>query len=162
MGTETFLKIKELLDSKKFEYKHLVHEHVVTSEDAAKIRDTNIHDALKAIILKAQLKDGSFKFFQAVIPANERIDLKKLKILLDSKNVSLASPSEVLKETGCTVGSVPPFAQLFGMDVYLDNSALKRDMVVFSAGTHTDSIKMKAQDYYNAVEPKVEEIRKIY
>lgn len=169
MTTETFLQIKKILDDSKLEYTHLTHEHVSTSEDAAKIRGTNLDDAAKAIILKAEFKieneDGtinkSFKFIQAVIPANQRIDLKKLKIILGSKNVSLASPDEVLERTGCTIGSVPPFGKLFNIPMYMEESILKKDLIVFSAGTHNDSIQMNAQDYYGILEPIVAEFKKI-
>jgi Ala-tRNA(Pro) deacylase len=160
MTTETFLKIREILNQAKVEYTHLTHDYVRTSEDAAKIRGTNIEDAAKAIILKIQFKEGNYDFIQAIIPANQRIDLKKLKILLDSKNVALASPDEVLERTGCTVGSVPPFGKLFNIPMYMDESILKKDFIVFSAGTHNDSIKMNAQDYYTILEPHVVEIKK--
>jgi Ala-tRNA(Pro) deacylase len=161
MSVETFLKIKNILDKSRVDYRHLMHEHVSTSEDAAKIRGTNLEDAAKAIILKVQNKDNSFSFIQAVIPANLRIDLKKLKIILDSKNVALASPDEVLEQTGCTIGSVPPFASLlFNILMYMDESILQKDFIVFSAGTHNDSIEMKAQDYLVILDPKVVEFKK--
>jgi Ala-tRNA(Pro) deacylase len=160
MTTETFLKIKKILDDAKVDYTHLTHEHVSTSADAALIRGTNIEDAAKAIILKVQSRDGSFNFIQAIIPANQRIDLKKLKILLESKNVALASPDEVLERTGCTVGSVPPFGKLFNIPMYMEESILKKDLIVFSAGTHNDSIQMKAKDYYEILGPNVVEFKK--
>jgi Ala-tRNA(Pro) deacylase len=164
MTTETLLKIKKILDDKKVEYVHLTHEHVTTSEDAARIRGTNLEDAAKALILKAEFKDDAgnrtFRFIQAIIPADQRIDLKRLKIILDSKNVALASPDEVLEKTGCTIGSVPPFGKIFNIPMYMDESILKKDLIVFSAGTHNDSIQMKAKDYYGLLEPKVESIRK--
>ncbi|MGV8172288.1 MAG: aminoacyl-tRNA deacylase [Candidatus Woesearchaeota archaeon] len=141
-------------------YTHLTHDYVRTSEDAAKIRGTNIGDAAKAIILKVQSKAGNYDFIQAIIPANQRIDLKKLKRILDSKNVALASPDEVLERTGCTVGSVPPFGILFNIPMYMDESILRKDFIVFSAGTHNDSIQMNAQDYNNILTPNIVEIRK--
>ncbi len=164
MTTETFLRIKEILDHVKVEYTHLTHDYVRTSEDAAKIRGTNIEDAAKAIILKAEYKDDagikSYRFIQAIIPANQRIDLKKLKMILESKNVSLASPDEVLERTGCTVGSVPPFGKIFDIPMYMDGSILEKDSIVFSAGTHNDSIQMKAQDYYDILEPVVVDLHR--
>jgi len=161
MTVETFLIIKDILDKSRVDYKHLIHDYVKTSEDAAKIRGTNLEDAAKAIILKAQARDGTYSFIQAVIPAHKRIDLKKLKIILDSKNVALASPDEVLQQTGCTIGSVPPFAsKLFNIPMYMDESILEKDFIVFSAGTHNDSIQMKAQDYFVVTDPKVVEFKK--
>lgn len=164
MTTETFLRIKKMLDDAKVDYTHLTHDYVRTSEDAAKIRGTDIADAAKAIILKAEYKagDGSktSDFIQAIIPADQRIDLKKLKIILGSKNVALASPDEVLERTGCTVGSVPPFGKIFKIPMYMDGSILKKNLIVFSAGTHNDSIQMKAEDYYSILEPLAVDIKK--
>jgi Ala-tRNA(Pro) deacylase len=160
MSTSTFLQIKELLDKNNVVYEHFVHAHVTTSQDAAAIRNTNLDDAAKAIICKVENRDGSFDFIQAVIQASKRIDLKKLKRFLDSKNVALASPDEVLEKTGCTIGSVPPFAILFGIKMYVDEDLLKRESIVFSAGTHTDSIQMKPHDYINIVNPVVMEFKK--
>jgi Ala-tRNA(Pro) deacylase len=161
MTIETFFAIKEILDSSKCQYTHLTHDYVKTSEDAASIRGTNIDDAAKAIILKAESVDSVPYFIQAVIPANQRIDLKKLKIILGCKNVALASPSEVFEKTGCTVGSVPPFAKaLFKIPTYLEESILSKEFIVFSAGTHHDSIMMLVRDYYRVLEPVVAQFRK--
>jgi Ala-tRNA(Pro) deacylase len=157
MSTSTFLQIKELLDSKKIEYTHLTHEHVQTSEDAARIRGTRLEDAAKALICKVQ---DTGELIQAILPANERLDLKKLKIILNTKNISLASPEEVLERTGCTIGSVPPFGILWKIRMFLDEELLKRDLIVFSAGTHNDSIQLKAEDYYSALNPIVVEMKK--
>ena len=160
MSQSTFLQIKELLDKHKIVYTHLIHEHVHTSADAAKIRGTNLEDAAKAIICKVEKRDGTYEFIQAVIPADKRIDLKKIKRFLDSRNVALASPDEVLEKTGCTIGSVPPFAILFGIKMYVDEAILEREQIVFSAGTHNDSIMMKPQDYIRIVDPVVTEFKK--
>ena len=79
---------------------------------------------------------------------------------MQTKNVALASPEEVLEHTGCTIGSVPPFANIFGLQVYMDNGLLDRETIVFSAGTHTDSIIMKPSDYVNIVKPLIVECKK--
>jgi Ala-tRNA(Pro) deacylase len=167
MTTETFLKIKEVLNDNKVEYTHLTHEHVHRSEDAAKIRGTNLDEAAKAIILKVEKKkdvDGKsekyYEFIQVVIGGDQRIDLKILRKFLDSKNISLASPEEVLERTGCTIGSVPPFGILFNLPVYMDKGLVEKERIVFSAGTHYDSIMMKPVDYCNVLSPKILELKK--
>jgi len=160
MSESTFLQIKELLDSKKVEYKHLVHEHVKTSEEAARVRGTRLEDAAKALICKVQNSGNDGELIQAIIPGNERLDLKKLKLILDAKNISLASPDEVLERTGCTIGSIPPFGILWNIRMLIDEELLKRELIVFSAGTHTDSIQLKPEDYMKVVDAKVVEIKK--
>lgn len=163
MTTTTFLQIKELLDKNKIIYEHVTHEHVHRSEDAAKIRGTNLEEAAKAIILKVEKKGENGKFFkiiQVVIGGDQRIDLKKLRVYFGSRDISLASPEEVLEKTGCTIGSVPPFGTLFNIPIYLDSGLLEKDRIVFSAGTHTDSIIMNPQDYVKILDPKIENFRK--
>jgi Ala-tRNA(Pro) deacylase len=164
MTVETFLQIKEILDNNHFEYTHLTHEHVHRSEDAAKIRGTNLNEAAKAIVLKVERKDPEkgkyYDMIQVVIAGDQRIDLKKLRTLFNSKNVALASPDEVLEKTGCTIGSVPPFGILFNLKVYMDNGLLEKERIVFSAGTHNDSIMMKPEDYIRIINPEVLELRK--
>ncbi len=156
MGIEVFEKIKKLLDEHHVNYQVLEHEHVVTSADAAKIRGTKLEEAAKALVL--QSKEGAF--VQFVIPAARRLHLKKVKKLLEVKNIALASPDDVLKKTDCTVGSVPPFGILFNIPVYLDRSILELDMLVFSAGTHNHSIKIKPKDYVLVVKPEVVDVLK--
>jgi Ala-tRNA(Pro) deacylase len=160
MAQETFLKIKKLLDDHHVHYIHYTHEHVRTSQDAASVRETNLDDAAKAIILKAKNEVGEEIFFQCVIQASKMIDLKVIKQMLNVKNAALASPDEVLEKTGCTVGSVPPFANLFGIQVYLERELLSRDKIIFSAGTHTDSIEMSPYDYVKVVNPIIADFHK--
>ncbi len=164
MTVETFLQIKELLDKNKINYTHITHEHVHRSEDAAKIRGTNLDEAAKAIILKIERKDSEnvkhYEFIQVVIGGDQKIDLKKLRLYFNSKNVALASPDEVLERTGCTIGSVPPFGILFNIPVYMDNALIDKSRIVFSAGTHNDSILMGPEDYVSIIDPKIDSFRK--
>jgi Ala-tRNA(Pro) deacylase len=94
-----------------------------------------------------------------VVGGDRRIDLKTVKKdILGVKNISLASPEEVLEATTCTIGSVPPFGNLFSIPVYLDKHlAQTQEEIVFSAGTHNDSIRMKTKDYLLAVKPIIKE-----
>lgn len=163
MTVETFLQIKKILDENNMVYTHLTHEHVHRSEDAAKIRGTNLDEAAKAIVLKVEKKDDSGKYYtfiQIVIGGDQRIDLKKLRLFFNSKNVALASPEEVLEKTGCTIGSVPPFGILFDIPVYMDKSLLDKSQIVFSAGTHNDSIIMNPEDYVNILAPEIMDLKK--
>ena len=62
--------------------------------------------------------------------------------------------------TGCNIGSVPPFGNLFGLKVYFDKKILENDIVAFNAGSHTRSIKMKAKDLARVVNPVMGEFSK--
>lgn len=156
MGKDVFLKIKKLLDSDDIEFEHIIHEHVHTSIDAAKIRGNSLEQAAKAIVLKVKgKKSGEYELIQCVLSGHKKILLKELKHLLNLKNASLASPEEVFTKTGCTIGSVPPFGHFFNLKVYADESLFEQKEIVFSAGTHNDSIRMKSIDYKKIVKPEI-------
>jgi len=157
MAEDTFEKIKKLLEGEKFEFLHLTHEHVHSSKDAAKVRGTNIEEAAKAIVLKIKKRDNEYFFVQCVVSGHRKIDLKKLKKILNAKSAALASADEVLQKTGCTIGSVPPFGNIFDLPVYADKALFENEKIVFSAGTHNDSVKMRSVDWSAVVQPVVED-----
>jgi Ala-tRNA(Pro) deacylase len=151
-------KILALLKSSGVPFEHYEHERVHTSVDAAKVRGVSLTEGAKAIILVT----GSKKIIQCVVRGHRRVDLKKLKILLNEKNISLADHETVLSATTCTVGSVPPFGNLFDppVPVYADQALFEKEHIVFSAATHHHSIKMRSEDWLNIVQPVVVDLGK--
>lgn len=154
---EIFNSIIYLLDNEGFEYQLMEHEFVHRSEDAAKIRGTNLNEAVKALILKTK----SGKIFMACINGDKRLDLKKLKSLMSEKNLSLASPEEVTETTRLVIGQVPPFPGLFSVEGYADSGIFENEYLVFSAGSHYKSIRMKSQDWKMIAGVSVEDIEKV-
>ncbi|MBW2983065.1 YbaK/EbsC family protein [Candidatus Woesearchaeota archaeon] len=161
MAEEAFKRIKDLLDEKGVEYEHYTHDHVHSSKDAAKVRGTRLEEAAKALILKDR-KSGRLSMF--IVGGDRKLDLKTVKKdILGTKNVSLAPADEVLEATGCAVGSVPPFGQLFSLPVYFDRHLEEtQEHIVFSAGTHHDSIRMRTRDFLSVVQPAVAAYSKPY
>jgi Ala-tRNA(Pro) deacylase len=158
MALDMYHKIIALLDASGLRYELFEHEHVHTSHDAARIRGTKLEEAAKAIVLET----GSGKIVQCIVSGHRKLDLKKVKLLLGEKNISLASPEKVLAATGCTVGSVPPFGNLFSppLSVYADQDVFSRDYVVFSAGSHNHTVRMLAHDWAAMAQPKIVDIGK--
>ncbi len=157
MAQEELKKILHLLDENNINYKHLEHEEIKKdSKSAAVVRGTKLEQGAKALILKTK----SGKLIQAVLPANRRLDLKKIKRLLNEKNVSLVSPEIVLEKINCVVGSVPPLANLWGIEILMDKILLEKEEIVFSAGTLTDSIMINPKDLAKVNGARIEEIIK--
>ena len=140
--------IKKLLDENNVQYKCWTHEPVRTSEDAAKIRGTPLESGAKALVLRSE-----GKFLMVVIAGDKKMDLKKVKEVIKSRRLSLATPEEVLQVTHCEIGSVPPFGNLVSIPVYLDRSLLRSPVINFNAGRHDTSIAMSAEDYQAVVKP---------
>lgn len=147
MSEKESLRIIEFLDGLGLEFQVLEHAPVFTSEQAASIRGAPLSHGVKAIVLKT----GSNDFVLACVSGDKKIDLKKIKKIFGAKNVSLASPADVLEKTGCEIGSVSPFGNIFGMKTFFDVEILGKQFVEFNIGLHTKSIRMRPKDLATAV-----------
>ena len=148
-------KIVDLLDQSHIEYKLTEHEPVRTSEEAARVRGTDIHSGAKAMIAKS----GS-TYYLVVLPADKKIDWKKLKLALNVKDVSLAGLDEAEQLIGLKMGAVPPFGNILNLPTVFDEEIAKIEKVNFNAGEQTRSISMKGEDLIKLVQPRIGTISK--
>ncbi len=145
--------LKRLLDENNINYKTIAHERVYTSEEAAKIRNVPLSSGVKAMVVKAD--DG---FFLVLVPGDKKIDFDKLKNKIGK--TSLAKPEDVFRITGCEVGSVHPFGNLFGLRVLMDRRVLDNETVNFNAGLHEVSINMDPKDMIGIIKPELGDFTK--
>lgn len=151
MGENTLNQIRSLFQQHNIPFKEFHHLPVRTSEEAAKIRGVDIKTGAKAMVLKAD-----DRFIMCVLSAAKRIDSNKIRSLLGAKKVRFASPEELLEKTGCEPGSVPPFGDLLGLPLYIDQSLLENKEINFNVGLLTDSMSISIQDYLKLVKGSVE------
>ncbi|MBS3062578.1 MAG: aminoacyl-tRNA deacylase [Candidatus Diapherotrites archaeon] len=149
MGAREAEQVQAYLKGLGMEFRVVTHEAVYTSEAAAKARGLELKQGVKAMVLK----DENGKVVLGLIAADKRIDLKKLAAVAGTGRLSLAKPDEVLKHTGCEVGSVHPFGNLHKLPTYLDESVKENETVDFNIGLHTHSVIMTAKDFVDAVKP---------
>jgi prolyl-tRNA editing enzyme YbaK/EbsC (Cys-tRNA(Pro) deacylase) len=149
---KVFTEIKNFLDENKIDYEFKEHEEVLTSEEAAKVRGEDIKIGAKAMILKC---DERFVMF--VLSAAKKIDSKKVKKILDCESLRFATPDEVMIITNCLPGGVPPFANIFKIDLLVDKTIVDNEFMAFNAGERTKSLKIKTKDYFLLLKPRVEE-----
>ena len=84
------------------------------------------------------------------------LDLKALRTLLEADRVELAMESE-FKEMfpDCELGAMPPFGNLYGMDVYVEEDLAAHEYITFNAGSHTELIEMRYQVFEDLVQPRL-------
>lgn len=145
-----FENIKSLLDRYGIKYETFEHEPVYTSEDAARVRGENPEIGAKSLLFIADKRP-----ILIVLPGDRKVDTTLFKNHYSIKDLRLATSQEVLEKTSVPVGAVPPFGNLMNLDTYCDRNLLESDEIVFNAGKHTISIKMKAKDYQRLVKPVV-------
>jgi Ala-tRNA(Pro) deacylase len=143
-------KLKSFLDENKVKYISIQHSSAYTAQEIAAIAHIPGKDLAKTVIIKI---DG--KMAMAVLPASYKVSFDNLKDTLGVKEVRLAYEQEFMdKFPDCEVGAMPPFGNLYGMDVYLAESLSEDEEIAFNACSHTELIKMSFIDFERLVKPK--------
>ena len=144
-------KLKEFLDREKVKYVCFIHSTAYTAREVAASAHVTGREFAKTIIVEV---DG--KMAMAVLPANRKIVLQDLREVTGSDEVRFTSEDEFKKRfPDCETGAMPPFGNLYGMEVYLAASLAENDELVFNAGSHTELIRMAFKDFERLVRPKV-------
>lgn len=149
--------ITDLLEESGCWFQVFEHAPVRTSEEAARVRpEFTMHQGAKAMIVKIKKPQEENSFVMLVFPADLKFDSKKVKAILGARNINFATEEEVGALTGgVEVGGVPPFGNLFGLEVLVDESLFANEKVIFNAGDRSISLTMKSGDYKKLVNPKI-------
>ena len=143
--------LKEFLDSNNVKYVSVTHSTAYTAQEIAALTHTKGRDMAKTVIVK--LGDS---LAMAVLPASFRADLEHLKEGIGVETISLATESEFrARFPGCETGAMPPFGNLYGMPVFVDESLTKEKEIAFNAGSHNELIRLAYGDFERLVQPKV-------
>lgn len=148
-----FQRIEELLRRRGAAWEVLRHEPVYTSAEAAEVRGTSLASGAKALVVKV---DDTLELY--VMPADRKLDSKKVRAVRGCRRVRFANGDEVLERTGLRPGSIPPFGSLFGLTTICDPRLGEHATINFNAGDHSVSISMSYEDYLSAEEPVLAEI----
>ncbi|WP_372966567.1 aminoacyl-tRNA deacylase [Marinobacter sp.] len=143
--------LKDFLDKAGTEYMCLSHPPAFTAQELAHHVTIAGDKVVKTVIIEL---DG--KMAMLVMPATWRVRWDSLSRILDTDFVDLADEQTFQDHfPDCEVGAMPPFGNLFGMTVYCAESLTEQPELAFAAGSHTESVHMKTQDFLNLVQPIV-------
>lgn len=144
-------KMKKFLDEQAVKYVKITHSLAYTAQEIAESAHIHGKELAKTIIV---LIDG--KMAMAVLPAMYSIDFDNFRKSIGAVTVDLASEEQFKNAfPDCEVGAMPPFGNLYGMDVYVDDHLTKDKEIAFNAGTHFELIRMSYEDFARLVNPKV-------
>jgi Ala-tRNA(Pro) deacylase len=143
-------KLKKFLEDNGVKYVSVVHSPTYTAQEVAARVHIRGKQLAKTVIVKT---DG--KMAMAVLPASRQIDFDYMRKEIGAPKVELAKEEE-FKDLfpGCEVGAMPPFGNLYGMEVYTDQSLNEDEEIAFSAGTHTELIKVPYAEFKRLVKPR--------
>jgi Ala-tRNA(Pro) deacylase len=144
-------KLKTFLDQNGVRYVTIRHSNAYTSQEIAASAHVSGKEFAKTVMIKI---DG--KMAMAVLPATNQIDFTLLRELFRNKTVNLASEAEFSGDfPGCEPGAMPPFGNLYDMEVFVDEALAADKEIAFNAGSHVEIIRLSYEDFTRLVNPKV-------
>ncbi len=146
-------RLKAYLDENRVEYEVLVHPETFRAPATAEALHVPGKEMAKVVVLR----DGP-DYVMAVLPSTFKLDLHRLREVLGSPTIRLAREDEIADLfPDCEIGMMPPFGNLYGLDVLVDGILTEDEDVVFPAGTAREAIKMRYDDFEELVVPRVVE-----
>ena len=144
-------KLKAFLESSNVRHTVAKHPVVYTAQEIAAAQHVPGRQLAKSVLVNT---DGGPLL--AVLPAVHLIDLKRLKALIGAKTLTIAKEADIKERfPDIEVGAMSPFGNLYGVPVIVDRELGESGDIVFNAGSHTDTIKMRYRDFATLVKPKV-------
>src|SRR3974377_607006 len=124
-------KLKEFLDREAIKYVSTVHSTAYTAQEVAASAHITGRELAKTVIVEL---DG--KMAMAVLPGDRKIVLQDLREVTGCDEVKFASEEEFKEKfPDCETGAMPPFGNLYGMEVYLAESLSQNEEIAFTAGS---------------------------
>lgn len=153
--TTASAKVAEYLEGAGVAFQILEHPH--TSSAFADGRATHHlpHSVGKTVVLRDQAG-----YVLAVVPASERLDLRKLRDALGAtRKLQLVDEAEMGHEfPDFDVGAIPPVGAALPFAEVVDRQLLEEDRIVCASGDHMHSIVIDPRDLVAVAGAKVADI----
>jgi len=142
--------LKTLLEKEGVKYTTINHSKTYTAMETAEAAHVKGKEMAKSVVLKV---DG--KLAMAVLPATQKVHVERLRKASGARNVEIAREQDFLGDfPGCELGAMPPFGNLYGMDVFVDPHLAEDDEIAFNAGSHSEVMWIRYRDFERIAHPK--------
>ncbi|HJV47879.1 MAG TPA: YbaK/EbsC family protein [Geothrix sp.] len=143
-------RLKEFLDANGVKYLTIPHRQAYTAMEVAETAHVRGQDMAKTVIVDL---DG--RLAMAVLPATKHVSVSRLEKSTGAQHVEIAHEGEFRFDfPDCEVGAMPPFGNLFNMEVLVDPDLAQDEEIVFNAGTHAEVVRMAYKDFDRLVHPR--------
>lgn len=144
-------RLKEYLDREGVRYVTIVHSPAFTAQEIAAMAHIPGKNIAKTVVVKI---DG--KMALAVVPASYSVDFDMLQGAIGAKKVELARESEFKGQfPDCELGAMPPFGNLYDMEVFVARSLAEDEDIAFNACSHHELIKLPYREFERLAQPHV-------
>ncbi len=142
-------RVTHYLDDQGVKYVIMQHSPAFTAQEIAEAIHVSGRHYAKSVVVKI---DG--RLAMVVLPASDQVDLSRLTKSVGASAVELAREEEFEDRLpGCEPGAVPPFGNLFEMEVFVSPHLTAADLIAFNAGSHTDVLQLPYAVFARLVNP---------
>jgi Ala-tRNA(Pro) deacylase len=147
-------KVHELLEEHGISYETNEHPRAVSAQRLAAVEHVSGWEVAKPVLLSV-----GDQLAMVVVPAAVQVDLSKVSRLFGGNEVRLATEEEFTSVfPDCEIGAEPPFGNLYGVPVFLDERLRARSSIVCRDGSHTEAITLSTADYVRVVKPEIADL----
>ena len=129
-------KMKKFLDEHGIKYVTFQHSPAYTAQEIAQSAHIPGKNLAKIVMLRVD-----DRLAMAVVPASHQVNLESLKDAANANMVELANEQEFKGMfPDCETGAMPPFGNLYDMNVFVSEALAEDEAIAFNAGTHTELV----------------------
>ena len=144
-------KLKKFLDDNQVRYVSIAHSIAYTAQEVAQSAHIPGEQMAKTVIVEL---DGQLAM--AVLRAPDKVDIDLLRAVAHAGRAELASEDAFQSRfPSVEVGAMPPFGNLYEMQVFVDEPLTRNERIAFNAGSHSELMQLAYADFERLVSPKV-------
>ncbi|MFY0992919.1 aminoacyl-tRNA deacylase [Halomonas sp. C05BenzN] len=142
-------RVKRFLDDNGVKYVIQQHSPAYTAKEIAEAAHVPGRHFAKCVMVEI---DGRLAL--TVLPATDRVDLQRLGGSLGAQSVELAREADFQDRfPDCEPGAMPPFGNLFDLEVFVSPHLAEADLISFNAGSHREVMQLAYSAFDRLVKP---------
>lgn len=143
--------LEQFLNENDVQFVSIPHAQEFTAQEIAAAARVPGKELAKTVMVKL---DGELAM--AVLPATDHVSISRLREITGANDVEVASEEDFVDRfPNCEPGAMPPFGNLWNLDVFVDQRLREDEEIAFNAGSHTELLKLSYADFERLVNPVV-------
>ena len=144
-----FQQLINYLNTHHAKYSIEVHSPAYTAQEVAERSHVHGMNMAKVVVLKIE-----GKLSLIVIPAHYHVTCEALADEIGVHSVEIASEKEFKSSfPDCELGAIPPFGELWHMDVCMSSDFHRDEDIAFNAGSWSELIRMPCLEFVKLANP---------
>lgn len=145
------MRLDEFLTARKIPFERLLHGSAPTANRVAECLHVPGKDVAKSVLLRT-----THGYVLAVLPANYRVDIDRIRGELGEPEMEVACEQEIEQIfNDCECGAMPPFGSLYHLPTIVDEHLTEDEKIVFDAQSHDEAFRMRYQDFAKLEQPRI-------